>query len=576
MRVKKQFGTTNYLDPCLATGFGQAEDYSVNVSAGGGGNVLDTAYGINNSNQDVIGFNVADPLNTEVFATSPVTVNFENAGAIDPNNPTTGYSLDNGGDLYSFDISTGFYTFIGNIPGSWLGMEYDQNSGILYAITGTELYTIDTTAISATLVGPLGFDGVTQVPIALAINGSGVGYTYDIGNDTLYTVDLTNGATTAVGLIGFDASFGQGMCYDALTDTVYMAAFNATTFQAEWRSVNTTTGMSTLIGPIVTDEATTQVGWVSIGETLPMPTCLEPTNLAVSNITENTVDLSWDAEPNATNGYIWYVMNQGENPITGSPVDTGTTPAGTITATASGLTNATLYDFYVVADCDGDGLSRFAGPVEFATLVTPPACDGKFFDTGGPGANYQNDEMVTTTIVPDNPGDAVTVTFTAFNVEDTWDALYVYDGPDATFPLISSGNPATQSGFPAGGYYGTSIPGPFTSSDSSGALTFVFMSDNTVTTAGWEADVTCDVLGISDNALAGFAYFPNPTSNILSLKSVNNIEAVSMFSILGQKVMDLNIGATTSDINLSGLQSGTYIMKVTVDGQTGTFRVLKN
>ena len=26
MRVKKQFGTTNYLDPCLATGFGQAED----------------------------------------------------------------------------------------------------------------------------------------------------------------------------------------------------------------------------------------------------------------------------------------------------------------------------------------------------------------------------------------------------------------------------------------------------------------------------------------------------------------------------------------------------------------------
>ncbi|MCB0453656.1 MAG: hypothetical protein KDC94_12390, partial [Aequorivita sp.] len=37
MRVKKQFGTTNYLDPCLATGFGQAEDYSINVTTGGGG-----------------------------------------------------------------------------------------------------------------------------------------------------------------------------------------------------------------------------------------------------------------------------------------------------------------------------------------------------------------------------------------------------------------------------------------------------------------------------------------------------------------------------------------------------------
>lgn len=31
MRVKKIFGTTNYLDPCLGTGFGQAEDYTIDV-----------------------------------------------------------------------------------------------------------------------------------------------------------------------------------------------------------------------------------------------------------------------------------------------------------------------------------------------------------------------------------------------------------------------------------------------------------------------------------------------------------------------------------------------------------------
>ncbi|AFU67583.1 secreted protein, putative [Psychroflexus torquis ATCC 700755] len=32
MRVKKIFGTTSYLDPCLGTGFGQTEDYSINVT----------------------------------------------------------------------------------------------------------------------------------------------------------------------------------------------------------------------------------------------------------------------------------------------------------------------------------------------------------------------------------------------------------------------------------------------------------------------------------------------------------------------------------------------------------------
>jgi hypothetical protein len=45
---------------------------------------------------------------------------------------------------------------------------------------------------------------------------------------------------------------------------------------------------------------------------------------------------------------------------------------------------------------------------------------------------------------------------------------------------------------------------------------------------------------------------------------------------LGQQVISTEIGATTSDINLSGLTAGTYIMKVTVDGQTGTYKVLKN
>ncbi|MDP2685585.1 MAG: CUB domain-containing protein, partial [Aequorivita sp.] len=454
---------------------------------GGGGGILDTAYGVNNSNIELIGFPVSDPSTVEVFGDSPVTVNFENAGAIDPANPTTGYVLDNGGQFYSFDVASGFYVLLGNIPGDWVGMEFDQSTGILYAIAGADLYTIDPVAVTATLVGATGINPA-DLPIALAIDGAGVGYTYELVTDSLYSIDLATGIATLVGNIGFDANFGQGMCYDALTDTVYMAAFNSITFAAEWRSVNKATGATTLIGPIVTTAATTQVAWVSIGETLPPPACPEPTNLTVSNVTPDSADLSWDAEPNASSGYIWYVFDQGANPVTDTPVATGTTPAGTTTATATGLGGGFTYDFYVVADCNADGLSQYAGPITFAT---PPACGGKFYDTGGPGGDYDNNENVTTVISPVNAGEQVTVTFTAFDVETAWDALYVYDGPDASFPIISSGNPQTNGGFPAGGYYGTTIPGPFVSSDASGALTFVFMSDGSVPRAGWEADVTC-------------------------------------------------------------------------------------
>lgn len=81
---------------------------------------------------------------------------------------------------------------------------------------------------------------------------------------------------------------------------------------------------------------------------------------------------------------------------------------------------------------------------------------------------------------------------------------------------------------------------------------------------------------ISENALEDFTYYPNPTNRILSLKSVNNIDTVAIFNLLGQQVISTNIGANTSDISLSGLKAGTYIMKVTVDGQIGTYKVLKN
>ena len=83
------------------------------------------------------------------------------------------------------------------------------------------------------------------------------------------------------------------------------------------------------------------------------------------------------------------------------------------------------------------------------------------------------------------------MTFNDFRVESTWDALYVFNGPNQNSPLFDSGNPASNAGFPPGGYWGTSIPGPFTSSDPSGCITFQFLSDTYVTDDGWDIDITC-------------------------------------------------------------------------------------
>jgi hypothetical protein len=83
-------------------------------------------------------------------------------------------------------------------------------------------------------------------------------------------------------------------------------------------------------------------------------------------------------------------------------------------------------------------------------------------------------------------------------------------------------------------------------------------------------------LGVSDNTLQGFSYYPNPTNGVLNLKSIENIENVALFNILGQKVVDSKINATSSQIDISNLASGTYFMKVIVNGQIGTYKVLKD
>ncbi len=86
----------------------------------------------------------------------------------------------------------------------------------------------------------------------------------------------------------------------------------------------------------------------------------------------------------------------------------------------------------------------------------------------------------------------------------------------------------------------------------------------------------CDPLSVADNTLGGFTFYPNPTNGALSLKAVKNIDSVAIYNLLGQSVLNSKIGATTSNLDISGLTTGTYIMKVTVEGQTGTYKVLKN
>ena len=128
-----------------------------------------------------------------------------------------------------------------------------------------------------------------------------------------------------------------------------------------------------LIFEFVSSTVVPNPGWEAAITCIAPPACPDPNNLTVSEVTAFTADLSWDEEANASNGYTWVVMSDGEDPTddANTPVATGTTASGVLTASVSGLESNTAYDAYVLADCgDTDGLSVYSNIAEFTTLIS--------------------------------------------------------------------------------------------------------------------------------------------------------------------------------------------------------------
>ncbi|MEZ0006767.1 hypothetical protein ABH942_002144 [Flavobacterium sp. 28YEA47A] len=74
---------------------------------------------------------------------------------------------------------------------------------------------------------------------------------------------------------------------------------------------------------------------------------------------------------------------------------------------------------------------------------------------------------------------------------------------------------------------------------------------------------------------ANFRAYPNPVVDVLNLSYTQEISNVAVFNLLGQQVISKTIGATDASVDMSSLAGGTYLVKVTVDNQVKTIKVIK-
>ena len=73
----------------------------------------------------------------------------------------------------------------------------------------------------------------------------------------------------------------------------------------------------------------------------------------------------------------------------------------------------------------------------------------------------------------------------------------------------------------------------------------------------------------------GFRAYPNPVKNILNLSYNKNISNVAVFNLLGQEVLTKTMNANESQIDMSELANGAYMVKITADNQIKTIKVIK-
>ena len=72
---------------------------------------------------------------------------------------------------------------------------------------------------------------------------------------------------------------------------------------------------------------------------------------------------------------------------------------------------------------------------------------------------------------------------------------------------------------------------------------------------------------------SAISFFPNPVKDVLIFTNAEKFSSVDVYNLLGQKVLSQN--GSTSEINMSGLTSGAYIVKLTDGISVKSIKIIK-
>lgn len=344
-----------------------------------------------------------------------------------------------------------------------------------------------------------------------------------------------------------------------------------------------------------------------------IPNCGSPLSFTSTGSTENSVAISWSAPVTPAEGYQYYYSEMD------TPPGAETQPSGTATGTSTtipGLNPATTYNVWLRTDCGLDSYSSWTGPLVVSTLCTPqsvPYVQGFEANDGLECVRLDNVNGATSWTLFTAGGNGVATgtnsiryNWDATSPGDDWFFLkglsltagvayelrFKYkssDGPELLENLeVKYGTLPEAVAMTAGtivnlAQINSAITGPFSESISTFTPStdgtyyigfhsysvpdqaFLYVDDISVSTS----------LGIDTVSSKVITHYPNPVKEILNLAYDQTITGVTIYNLLGQKVLEKELNQSSAQINMSELASGNYLVKVESGNLTQTLKIVK-
>ncbi len=216
------------------------------------------------------------------------------------------------------------------------------------------------------------------------------------------------------------------------------------------------------------------------------PGCPRPLEFTLSGTSSGVQSLSWREMGEATSWTVAY----GTSPMSDSTTLTTVSVTDTSFTTITGLSDDSIYYYYVQADC-GDDVSEWTGPLSGRPNVYimtancntyTTLCGGHIYDDGSADGNYSNNQNSYLTVYPADSTMGVAVNGMQWLEGYSNDWIKIYDGVGTNGTLLFSSDGANSNGTNGLAVSAVSLHGP---------LTIHFRTDGSVIYAGFDLAVSC-------------------------------------------------------------------------------------